>query len=62
MNMAMVERNCADCALWVKWNGCLREKDGEVVLRENAEKAAEQQTAEQQIEQIERAFGLEWKW
>ena len=55
MNVAMVERNCADCALWAKMSVCLREQEEEV--RENPE-----ETAERQIEQIERVFGQEWKW
>ena len=55
MNMAMVERNCADCAVWLKMNVCLREQEADV--RENPEEAAELQ-----IERIERVFGQEWKW
>jgi hypothetical protein len=55
MNVAMVERGCADCALWVKLNVCLEGQEEDV--RENPEEAAERQ-----IEQIERVFGLEWKW
>jgi len=55
MNVAMVESGCADCALWVKLNVCLEGQEEDV--RENPEEAAERQ-----IEQIERVFGLEWKW
>ena len=55
MNVAMVERGCADCTLWVKLNVCLEGQEEDV--RENPEEAAERQ-----IEQIERVFGLEWKW
>ena len=55
MNVAMVERNCADCALWVKLSLSLREQEEEV--RANPEEAAERQ-----IERIERVFGQDWKW
>ncbi len=55
MNLTMVERDCAGCALWLKASACTREQEEDV--RQDPEEAAERQ-----IERIERVFGQEWKW
>jgi hypothetical protein len=55
MSTALLERNCAECALRLKASACLREQEEDL-------HADPEDAAERQIERIEQVFGPEWKW
>ena len=56
MNVAIVERNCADCLLRMLASGRCQEAEAEV---QNLEPES---APERQLEQLERSFGANWKW